>query len=112
MSITLNLEDPLAAELRQEASAEHVSPEELAHRLVREALDQRIAARHWQAHNRRRLELIAKKLQSPLTADEMAELGQLQSLAERTAAPFDRALLNTATELRHAIDALPQEQLP
>jgi hypothetical protein len=60
MPFTLNLDDPLAEDLRHQALEERISPEELAHRLVREALDKRIAARRWQAQNRCRLELIDK----------------------------------------------------
>ena len=112
MTLTVKLESPLAEELRQEASSAQVSPEELAHQLVREALDQRVAARRWHGQNQRRLELIAKKLNSPLTASETEELRQLQSLAGQMAGPFDSALHQTVCDLRRAIDYLPQGQLP
>jgi hypothetical protein len=87
MGFTLHLEDKLAEELRQEASAEHVSVEELAHRLVRDGLQQRVAAKRWRSQNRRRLELIAKRLQAALSAEEQEEFRRLQSLADEMAAP-------------------------
>jgi hypothetical protein len=112
MGITLQLEDELAEELRQEASDENTSVEELANRLVRDALQERLAARRWQSQNRRRLELIAKKLEHTLTALELQELDQLQSLAYERAAPFDKALRETAADLRRHLERLPEEPSP
>jgi hypothetical protein len=112
MGYTLQLEDTLAEDLRQEASNEQVSMEELAHRLMRDALRERIAAKHWRCQNRRRLELIAKKLNAPLDAEEVEELRQLQSLVCEKAAPFDRLLLQTVADLRREIEQLPEEAAP
>src|SRR5947209_912885 len=75
MGYTLDLEDTLAEELRQEASAERIAVAELAHCLLRDALQQRVAQKRWRAQNRRRLELIAKKRQAALSAEEQEELG-------------------------------------
>jgi hypothetical protein len=112
MEFTLQLEDTLAEELRRQASDEHISVEELALRLLRGALRERIAANRWRSQNRRRLELIAKKLNGPLAAEEEQELYQLQSLAPERAAPFDRALLQTAADLRREVEQLPEEPTP
>jgi hypothetical protein len=112
MELTLQLEETLAEELRQQASDEHTSAEEFAHRLVREALQERSAARRWQAQNCRRLELIARKLDGQLAAEEAEELQQLQSLAYERAAPFDRGLLQAAAELRQRLERLPEEPAP
>ena|ERR1700729_4264144 len=101
MGIMLQLEEALAEELRREASDENTSVEELAHRLVQDALNERLAARRWQSLNRRRLELIAQKLQGTLATPEIEELDQLQSLAYERAAPFDKALLSTAVWEKH-----------
>jgi hypothetical protein len=109
MGFTLQLEDVLAEELRQQALDEHTSVEELAHRLMRDALEARIAAKRWPSQNRRRLELIAKKLMGPLAAEEEEEFRQLQSLAYERAAPFDRTLLQIAADLRHERECLPEE---
>jgi hypothetical protein len=112
MEFTLQLEDNLAEELRQQASDEHTSAEEFARRLVREALQERGAAKRWQVQNHRRLELIAKKLDGPLTAQEAEELRELQALAYERAAPFDKALLQTAADLRRQLERLPEDPVP
>jgi hypothetical protein len=98
--------------LRQEASQEQISPEELAHRLMHDALQQRAAAKLWHAQNRRRLELIARKRNGLMSAADQEEFRQLQSLAYRTAAPFDQALLRTVAELRQEMEQLPEEPVP
>jgi len=112
MGLTLHLEDTLAEDLRQEASDEQVSVEELAHRLMRDALQQRLAEKRWRTQNRRRLELIAKKMNAPLTAEEQEEFRQLQALAYQVAAPFDTALLQTVEGLRREVEQLPEEPSP
>jgi hypothetical protein len=109
MGLTLHLEDTLAEELRQEASQEHVSVEELARRLLRDALRQRLAEKRWRSQNRRRLELAAKKMKGPLPAEEQEEFRQLQDLAYQAATPFDTALLQTVEGLRHEVEQLPEE---
>jgi hypothetical protein len=112
MAFTLQLEEQLAEELRQEASAEHVSVEELAHRLMRDALQQRVAAKRWRSQNRRRQELIAKKMQTGLSAEEQEEFHQLQALAYEMAAPLDKVLLQTIEGLRREVEGLPEEATP
>jgi hypothetical protein len=112
MAFTLQLEDNLAVELCRQASDEHTSVEEFAHRLMRDALQERIAAKCWRSQNRRRLELIAKKLNGPLIPEEEKEFHQLQSLACERAAPFDKILLQTAADLRDEMARLPEEPIP
>jgi Lon protease-like protein len=112
MGLTLHLEDTLAEELRQEASQEHVSVEELAHRLMRDALHQRLAEKRWRSQNRRRLELVAKKMNGALPAEEQEELRQLQTLACQMVAPFDTALLQTVECLQREVEQLPMEPAP
>lgn len=112
MGFTLQLEDTLAEELRRQASDEHTSVEELAHRLMRDALRERVAAQRWRSQNGRRLELIAKRLTGPLSAEEEQEFSQLQSLAYARAVPFDKVLLQTAADLRRAVEQLPEEPMP
>ena len=58
------------------------------------------------------MELIAKKLTGPLAAEEAEEFRQLQSLAYERAAPFDKALLQTAADLRQQLERLPEEPVP
>ena len=112
MSITLHLDDLVADELRREASVECIPPEELARRIVQDALQERSAQRRWQEQNRRRLELIAKKRYARLTADEHQEFVQLQELAFERATPFDRELRRTVEELRREVERLPAESTP
>jgi hypothetical protein len=112
MGLTLHLEDALAEELRQEAADEQISVEQLAHRLMRDALQERVAAKRWRSQNRRRLELIARKMNGPLSPKEQEEFRQLQSLACQMASPFDKALLQTATDLRRELAQLPEESEP
>jgi hypothetical protein len=112
MEFTLHLEGPLAEALRQQALDEHTSVEEYAQRLIADAIQERIAAKRWDSSNRRRLELIARKLQGPLTSEEEEEFQQLQALAAERAAPFDKALLQTAAEFRRAVEQLPEEPAP
>ncbi len=112
MGITLHLEDALAEELRQEATDERISPEELARQLVRDALQQRVAAKRWHARNRRRLDLIAQRMHRPLSPQEQDELNQLQSLVAQMAAPFDNTLLQTVANLRREIQQLPEQPNP
>jgi hypothetical protein len=81
MEFTLQFEDALAEELLQQASDEQTSVEEFAQRLMRAALQERSAARRWHSQNRRRLELIAKKLHGPLAPEETEEFDRLESLA-------------------------------
>jgi hypothetical protein len=112
MEFTLQLEDTLLAELRQQASDEHTSVEELAQRLMRDALQERSAAKHRRSQNRRRLELIARQLNGPLAPEEKEEFDQLQSLACERAAPLDKILLQTAADLRRELERLPEETVP
>jgi hypothetical protein len=112
MSMTLHLDDALAKELRLEASVECVAPEELALRLMQDALEERSAQRRWQEQNCRRLQLIAKKRHTPLTGEESDEFARLQELTSERAAPFDRALRRTVEELQHDVAKLPAESTP
>jgi hypothetical protein len=112
MAFTLKLGDTLAEELQRQASEEHMSVEKFAYRLMRDALKERIAAESWRSQNRRRLELIAKKLNGPLTAEDEQEFHQLQSLANERAAPFVKIHLQTATDLQDELERRPKEPIP
>ncbi len=112
MSFTLHLDDAVAETLRQEASALRVPPEELANRLVREALELRIAERQWESQNRRRLDLIAKKGEGGLSSAEVEEFTRLQELASARAAPFDRELRRSLADLQGAVESLPSGSTP
>lgn len=112
MAFTMRLEEPLADQLRQEASAEQTTVEELGHRLMREALQHHVAVKRWRSQNQRRLELISKKRDASLSDDEQREFDQLQAVAYEMAAPFDRALRQTVEDLRQEIESLPMASPP
>jgi hypothetical protein len=112
VSFTLHLDDVVAETLRQEASALRVPPEELANRLVREALRLRIAERQWESQNRRRPELIANKGQAGLSPAELEEFTQLQELAGARAAPSDHELRRSLADLQRADERLPSGSTP
>jgi hypothetical protein len=107
MGFTLHLEDRLAEEPQQEASAERLAVEELAHRLMRDGLQQRLAAKRWRSQNRRRLELIAEKMQAARSGEEQEELRQLHSLGYEMAALLIMPLLQTVEGLRREMEGLP-----
>src|SRR4051812_23890644 len=112
MSLVLQLPDPLADELRRQAADEQTSAEELAQRLMSEALRERMAAMRWRDQNRRRLELIARKMKESLSVEEEDELQRLQALACEQAAPFDHLLHQTVGELQRELEQLPEEPTP
>ena len=62
MPVTIQLNDDLAAQLRQKAAARRQSLEEFAQHLLDDALGQLDAADVWAAQNRRRLDLIRRPL--------------------------------------------------
>jgi hypothetical protein len=109
MGLMLQLPDNLAEELRRQAADEQTSVEELAQRLMSDALREHVAEVRWRAQNRRRGELIAKKLDGGLSAEQEEEFQRLQALACERAAPFDRLLLQTAAQLRREVDQLPED---
>jgi hypothetical protein len=76
-----------------------------------DALREHVAAMRWRDQNRRRLQLIAKKMNGPLSAEEEEEFQRLQALACERAAPFDR-LLQTSAHLRREEAPLSEESAP
>src|SRR5262249_44427690 len=81
MGFILQLPEALGDELRQQAADEQISVEELAQRLMRNALREHIDSRRWHSQNRRRLELIANKMKRSLSTEEEEEFQQLRALA-------------------------------
>lgn len=112
MEFTVQLEDVLAEELRRQASDEHTSVEELAQRLMRDALQERVAARRWCSQNRRRLDLIGKSRSASLSAEEARELEDLQAAVDQRLEPMDRQLLATAEQFRRLAEGLADEPTP
>jgi hypothetical protein len=70
MNLTLSLDEPLATQLRREASARHLAPEQVAHDLLGRALARIAEEENWRGINQRRGELIRKRREHGLTAEE------------------------------------------
>jgi hypothetical protein len=93
MSVTITLTNPLAEELQAQAAARQLTVEELAVRLLGEAVQQLDNAGRWQAQNARRLALLRKSKMAPLGAEEQAKLQQLQAVADQQLEQVDQRLL-------------------
>jgi hypothetical protein len=112
MNLTISLDEPLAARLRQEAAARQVTPEQAAAELLGQALDERARQAAWQHVNRRRAELIRKARDAGLTPEEGRELDQLQTAVDQSLAPQDQQLIEMAEELRRLAEGLPDAVCP
>jgi hypothetical protein len=112
MNLTISLEEPLADQLRQEAVARHLPPEEVARDLLGRALGRIAEEEAWRQTNRRRGELIRKSRDLGLTADESKELDQFQSAIDRRLEPMDRQLLAVAEQFRRLAEGLPDATNP
>ena len=106
MNVTISLDESLATQLRREASAKQLSPEQTARELLSQALSKIAAHEAWREINRRRGELIGKHRNLGLTPEESQELDQLQATVDQCLEPTDRSLLAVA----HLIEGPAQEQ--
>lgn len=93
MSVTITLRDELADDLARQAEARQVSLEELATRILEEAVGDNGGETAWFKLNSRRLALISKEYASGLTDAETAELAVLQDAAAKACEPQDKRLL-------------------
>src|SRR5262245_55974471 len=107
MNLTISLDEPLAAQLRREASARDLSPEQAARELLGGALHRIAEEEAWHASNQRRGELIRKSRDLGLTPAESSELDQLQAAVDQRLAPIDQRLLAIAEEFRQRAERLP-----
>jgi len=112
MDLTITLDEPLAARLRQEASARQLTPEQAAAELLGQALDERARQSAWQHVNRRRAELIRKARDAGLTSEERHELDQLQAAVDQSLAPRDGQLIELAEQFRQLAEGLPDAVRP
>jgi hypothetical protein len=99
MTLTISLEEPLAGQLRQHASARSMSPEEAARSILAAELGRARAEEAWRQSNERRAALISKELRSGLTAEEKEELETLQAEGATWLAPVDGQLIAGAEDL-------------
>jgi hypothetical protein len=112
MDLTISLDEPLAAQLRREASSRQLSPEQVARDLLGSALGKIAEEEAWREVNRRRGELIRKSRDRGLTAEESKDLEQLQAAVDQRLDPMDRRLLAAAEQLRQLAEGLPDGTHP
>ena len=107
MQLTISLDEALAEQLRQRASAKDLSPEQAARELLGDALHHIAEEEAWGLSNQRRAELIQKSRCLGLTAEESRELDRLQAALDRRLEATDRQLLAVAEEFRQSAERLP-----
>src|SRR5438128_9955699 len=98
MNLTISLEEPVADQLRRQASARRLSPEQAAREILGGALNRIADEEACQSSNRRRAALIGKSRNLGLTKDEGLELDRLQAAIDQRLAPIDRQLQAVAEE--------------
>ena len=106
MELTIQLDDPLASQLHDRASASQLPPQEYARRLLGEALPSLDESAKWDTQNRRRIALIRKS--EGLAIDEQAELQSLQEAADQRLEARDRQLLDELARFKEAVERLPK----
>lgn len=109
MTLTINLDEALTVQLRKQAAARHLALEEFAAHLLGEAVARLESPQQWEQHNQRRLALIRKSSSTLLSAEEAAELDDLQAALDRRLEPVDDRLLAALERMQHAVDALPAD---
>jgi hypothetical protein len=109
MTLTINLDQALAVQLRKKAAARQLSVEEFAVRLLGEAVGQLEEMERWEQQNQRRLGLIRKSATTQLSAQEETELDALQSVLDRRLEPMDDRLLAELDRMKKAVAALPHD---
>jgi hypothetical protein len=112
MHLTISLDEPLAEQLRRQAFAKDVSPEQAASELLGHALHQIAEEEAWSRSNQRRAELIQKNRRLGLTAEEGRELDRLQAALDQRLEATDRQLLGAAEEFRQLAERLPDATEP
>jgi len=108
MELTIQLDDPLASQLHDRASASQLPPQEYARRLLGEALQSLDESAKWDTQNRRRIALIRKSVHEGLAIDEQAELQSLQEAADQRLEARDRQLLDELARFKEAVERLPK----
>jgi hypothetical protein len=96
MNLTISLDEPLAEQLRQRASAQHLSPEQAARELLNHALHRLAEEEASRESNQRRAALIRKSRSLGLTEKESDELDRLQAATDQRLEATDRQLLGVA----------------
>lgn len=112
MNLTISLDEPAAEQLRRHATAQHLSPEQVASDLLGGVLRHITEEQRWRAANNRRIDLIGKSRAVGLTTEEAAELDRLQAEADQRLAPMDLQLIARAEAFRRLVEQLPDAKAP
>lgn len=109
MTISITLDDELATQLQVQADALNLSVDELARRILGEAMStQRDEGTAWQICNQRRVELIRKQFAEGLSSEESSELQRLQDQADQHVEELDAQRLDDLKHLyskvKHIVD--------
>jgi hypothetical protein len=105
MSVTIQLNDTLAAQLKEKAAARQISLEEFTVHLLDGALGQLEIADQWAAQNQRRLDLIRKSCTTRLSPHEQVELQELQAALDQRLEPIDDRLLENLRQWQSAAES-------
>jgi hypothetical protein len=108
MTITLQIDDPLASILQTTAASRQLTANELAKQLLADALDN--GDDEWEKRNRRRIELIRKSNREGVSAEEAGELQQLQDAADQRLEQVDQQLLDQLNRFRDEVEKLPMKE--
>ena len=99
MNLTISIEAPLAARLREEAVARSLSPEQVARDILGVALGEIAEEERWRTQNQRRVALIRKDRVGGLTPEEAAELDRLQVALDARLEPVDSQMIAAVEQL-------------
>ena len=106
MTLTIRLNDDLAAELKKQALSSELPAEELAARLLSDALAQLSQNELENANNQRRLALLQKSSRNTLSKAEQTELEALQASLDQQLESVDAQLLDTLGDMQQAVREL------
>lgn len=113
MTLTIHLNDDLAARQKKQASSSQLPAKELAAKLLGEALAQLDRNETGgDVQNRRRLALIRKSIRAALSKAKQAELDALQASLDRQLESVDSQLLDTLDTLQHVFHRLQDNRSP
>ena len=104
MTITIEIDDPLASILQTTAASRHLTASELAKQLLADALGEK--DEEWALLNRRRIELVRKSNREGLSFEESGELQQLQDAADQRLEQGDLQLLDHLNRFRTEVEKL------
>lgn len=107
MTITIEIDDPVASQLQTTAASHHLTASQLAEQLLANALRQN--NEEWAALNCRRIELIRKGNRQSLTSTETAELQRLQDTVDQRLEDGDSQLLDQLNRFRIEVEKLPMK---